>query len=217
MRPAANARRGHAACRASRMTDAIIEFISSHGYWAIALLMFAENVFPPLPSEMIMPFAGFVAARGELSVAGVVAAGVMGSLAGGLPWFFLARRWGAEKLKCLADRHGRWLTVSRSELDRAERWFQRHGVGVLVLGRLVPGVRTLVAVPAGLAGMSLRSFLVWSSLGSLLWTGLLTAAGYLLEDRYEEVVGVLDPAAKLVLASIVVAYAVRVVRGCRRA
>ncbi|HEY0817703.1 MAG TPA: DedA family protein [Rhizobacter sp.] len=197
------------------MTDAIIEFISNHGYWAIAVLMFAENVFPPLPSEMIMPFAGFVAARGELSAAGVVTAGVAGSLAGGLPWFFLARRWGAERLKRLADRHGRWLTVSRAELERAERWFQHHGVGVLVLGRLVPGVRTLVAVPAGLAGMSLRSFVVWSSLGSLLWTGLLTAAGFLLEDRYEEVVGVLDPAAKIVLASIVVAYVVRVARGRR--
>jgi membrane protein DedA with SNARE-associated domain len=195
------------------MTDAIIEFISNHGYWAIALLMLAENLFPPLPSEMIMPFAGFVAARGELNVVGVVAAGVVGSLVGGLPWFYLARRWGADKLKRLADRHGRWLTVSRSEIERAERWFQRHGVVVLVLGRLVPGVRTLIAVPAGLAGMSLRRFILWSSVGSLLWTGLLTAAGYMLENRYERIVGVLDPAAKLVLVLMGVAYGVRVVRG----
>jgi membrane protein DedA with SNARE-associated domain len=195
------------------MTDAIIEFITNHGYWAIALLMLVENLFPPLPSEMIMPFGGFVAARGDLNVVGVVAAGVVGSLVGGLPWFYLAHRWGAEKLKRLADRHGRWLTVNRSEIERAERWFQRHGVVVLVLGRLVPGVRTLIAVPAGLAGMSLRRFILWSSVGSLLWTGLLTAAGYMLETRYERIVGVLDPAAKFVLALMGVAYGLRVVRG----
>lgn len=206
-------REGHTICQCSRVTDAIIEFISNHGYWAIALLMLAENVFPPLPSEMIMPFAGFVAARGDLNVVGVIAAGVVGSLAGGLPWFYLARRWGAEKLKRLADRHGRWLTVDRSEIEHAERWFQRHGVGVLVFGRLVPGVRTLIAVPAGLAGLSLRRFILWSSVGSLLWTVLLTAAGFMLENRYERIVQVLDPAAKFVLALVAVAYGVRVVRG----
>src|SRR5687767_3634892 len=89
-------REGHTVCRRCRMTDAIIEFISNQGYWAIAMLMLVENLFPPLPSEIIMPFAGFVAARGDLNVAGVVAAGVAGSLVGGLPWFYLARRWGAE-------------------------------------------------------------------------------------------------------------------------
>jgi membrane protein DedA with SNARE-associated domain len=195
------------------MTDAIIEFITAYGYWAIALLMLVENLFPPLPSEIIMPFAGFVAARGDLNVIGVVAAGVTGSLVGGLPWFCLARRWGAEKLKQLADRHGSWLTVSRGEIERAERWFQQHGVVVLVFGRLVPGLRTLVAVPAGLAGMSLRRFIVWSTVGSLLWSGLLTAIGYVLENRYDRIVGVLDPVAKIVLASIGVAYVVRVVHG----
>lgn len=199
----------------AEVTDAIIDFITTHGYPAIALLMLLENVFPPLPSEMIMPFAGFAAARGELNPLGVVAAGVFGSVIGGLPWFYVARRWGGEKLKTLADRHGRWLTVSRPDVERAVCWFQLHGVGVLVFGRLIPGVRTLVAVPAGLSGMSLRSFLVWSMVGSTLWTGLLTAAGYALESRYELLVDVIDPVAKLVLAVIVVTYVVRLVRGRR--
>ncbi|HET6599353.1 MAG TPA: DedA family protein, partial [Burkholderiaceae bacterium] len=99
-----------------------------------------------------MPFAGFVAARGELSPAAVVVAGTFGSIVGCLPWFLAARRLGAERLKRLADRHGRWLTVSRDDIDKAERWFRRRGALVLVFGRLLPGVRTLISVPAGFSG-----------------------------------------------------------------
>ncbi|MBA2721458.1 MAG: DedA family protein [Methylibium sp.] len=198
------------------MVDAITHFIGTQGYWAIALLMFAENIFPPLPSELIMPFAGFVAARGELHPALVVAAGAFGSVLGALPWFLAARYWGGERLKQLADRHGRWVTVSREELDRAEQWFHRRGSLVLVFGRLLPGVRTLIAVPAGFTGMALAPFIAWSALGSLLWSALLTGAGYLMESRYEQIAVVLDPAAKLVLAAIAGAYVVRVIRAGRR-
>ncbi len=194
------------------MVDAITGFISAQGYWAIALLMCAENVFPPLPSELIMPFAGFVAARGELHPLAVVAAGTFGSIIGCVPWFAAARHLGAERLKRVADRHGRWLTVSRTDLDRAERWFQRRGAWVLVLGRLLPGVRTLISVPAGFSGMAWTPFLGWTALGSLLWSALLTAAGYLMEARYEQIAQVLEPAARVVFGAIVVTYLVRVVR-----
>lgn len=194
------------------MVQTLTDFIAAQGYLAIALLMVAENIFPPLPSELIMPFAGFVAARGELHPALAVAAGAFGSVLGALPWFFLARWWGCERLKCLADRHGRWLTVSRADIDHAEGWFKRRGALVLVFGRLLPGLRTLVAVPAGLAGMALAPFLAWSLLGSLLWCALLTSAGFLLESRYEEIAGWLDPVAKAVLAAVVGGYVWRVAR-----
>lgn len=197
------------------MVESITNFIGEQGYWAIALLMFTENIFPPLPSELIMPFAGFAAARGDLHPVLVVVAGTLGSLLGALPWFLAARHWGGERLKRLADHHGRWLTVSRDELERAEQWFRRHGSLVLVFGRLLPGVRTLIAVPAGFTGMKLAPFIAWSALGSLLWCGLLTAAGYLMEDRYEQIAGVLDPIAKLVLAAIIGTYALRVIRAGR--
>lgn len=198
------------------MVQTLTDFISAQGYPAIALLMLAENIFPPLPSELIMPFAGFVAARGELHPALAVAAGTFGSVLGALPWFFAARWWGSERLKCLADRHGRWLTVSRHDLDRAECWFRRRGALVLVFGRLLPGLRTLVAAPAGLTGMALGPFLLWSVLGSLLWCSLLTCAGYLLESRYEQIAGWLDPVAKGVLAVIVGGYIWRVARAKHR-
>ncbi len=197
------------------MIEALTEFIASHGYLAVGLLMLVENVFPPIPSELIMPFAGFVAARGDLHLAGVVAAGTFGSVIGGLPWFLLARRWGADRLKQAADRHGRWLTVSRGDIERSQTWFQRHGAPVLVFGRLVPGVRTMIAVPAGFARMGTATFVVWTTLGSALWSGVLAGAGYALEGQYDRIAAVIDPASKFILAALVVAYGVRVWRAGR--
>ncbi|MCW7540017.1 DedA family protein [Aquabacterium sp. A7-Y] len=198
------------------MVDWIIRTITEQGYLAILLLMCAENVFPPLPSELIMPFAGFAAARGDLSLAGVMISGTLGSLLGALPWYVAGRRVGGERLRRFADRHGRWLTVSREELDTADRWFHRHGPLVLVVGRMVPAVRTLIAAPAGVMRLSWLPFLGWSLLGSLLWTGVLTGAGFVLESRYEQISRWIDPVAKGVVALLVLGYVVRVLRYGRR-
>ncbi|NUZ06046.1 DedA family protein [Piscinibacter koreensis] len=198
------------------MVDTITEFIADRGYVAIVLLMFAENVFPPIPSELIMPFAGFSAARGELHPVLVVLAGTAGSLLGGLPWFFAGRWWGAERVKRAADRHGRWLAVSRAEIESAEKWFDRYHAPVLVFGRLLPGVRTLIALPAGFSGMALAPFVVWSAVGSLLWVSLLTGAGYLMESRYGTIAAVLEPGSWIVFGAIVLAYLWRLVRQGRK-
>ena len=197
------------------MVDWITGFISSTGYLGIALLMFAENVFPPIPSELIMPFAGFVAARGELNPIGVLVAGVVGSLLGAVPWYLAGRWLGNERLKRMADRHGRWLTVSRQDLDRAEAWFHRYGLVSVVVGRLVPAVRTLISVPAGITRMHPIPFFAYSAVGTLVWTGLLVGSGYLLESNYERVAEWVDPFSKLVLAAIVAMYLYRLVRQTR--
>ena len=197
------------------MVDWITGFISSTGYLGIALLMFAENVFPPIPSELIMPFAGFVAARGELNPFGVLVAGVVGSLLGAVPWYLAGRWLGNERLKRLADRHGRWLTVSREDLERAEAWFHRYGVVSVVVGRLVPAVRTLISVPAGITRMHPIPFFAYSAVGTVVWTGFLVGAGYLLESHYERVAEWIDPFSKLVLAAIVAMYLYRLVRQTR--
>ena len=105
------------------MADWVIHFIAQHGYGGIALLMLAENVFPPLPSELIMPFAAFQAARGQLHWPLVILAGAIGSLVGTLPWYFAGRLLGLDRVLRFADRHGRWLTLSRNDIERAERWF----------------------------------------------------------------------------------------------
>jgi membrane protein DedA with SNARE-associated domain len=193
------------------MFDWITGVVEQTGYAGIALLMLAENVFPPVPSELIMPLAGFTAAKGELSVVGVVLSGVAGSLAGALLWYWIGCRLGMERLRRWTARHGRWLTLTPAELDQARDWFRRHCGKAVLIGRLVPAVRTLISVPAGIAGMGLPRFLLYSGIGTALWTALLTAAGYVLESRYQEVQGWLNPISNVILIGMALWYVYRVV------
>ena len=194
------------------MAEWVIGFIRDHGYLGIAALMLAENLFPPLPSELIMPFAGYLAATGDRNPLLVVLAGVTGSVVGAYPWYAAGRLLGCARLKRLAEKHGRWLTVSPDDIDRAEAWFKRRGPIVLVLGRLVPALRTVVALPAGLARMGLVPFVLWTVVGSVIWTSLLTLAGYLLESQYERIEKWVNPVSTAIFAIIAIWYVVRVVR-----
>ena len=136
------------------MAEWIIGFIEQYGYVAIVALMALENIFPPLPSELIMPFAGFSAAQGSVSFVGVVVAGTCGSLLGTLPWYAAGRWLGSERLDRFIDRHGRWITITHDELEHARRWFERHGTPAVLFGRMVPAVRTVISVPAGVTRMA---------------------------------------------------------------
>lgn len=193
------------------MFDAIIGFVSSSGYLGVFFLMALENIFPPIPSELIMPLAGFIAARGQLNVVGVLLAGTAGSVLGALPWYYAGKWYGLERLKKLADRHGRWLTVSAHEIEHALEVFNRHGRGAVFFGRLIPAVRTLISVPAGICKMPLLPFLAFSIAGSVLWIGLLTGAGFILEANYTTVQKYLDPLTKGIIGLIVVGYVYRLI------
>lgn len=194
------------------MSDLIIGCIERFGYFGIALLMAMENVFPPVPSELIMPFAGYVAARGDLHIAGVVLAGALGSLAGTLPWYWLGRRIGRERLLRWVGAHGRWFTMSPDEVQRAERWFQRRGGWALLLGRLVPAVRSVISMPAGLAAMPLGRMLLWSACGTLAWSGMLAALGFALESRFARISPWVDKLSLIVVVALAATYVWRVVR-----
>jgi membrane protein DedA with SNARE-associated domain len=193
------------------MFEFITEFLQKSGYLGVFALMALENIFPPIPSEMIMPFAGFVVARGDLNLVGVLLAGTAGSVAGALPWYYAARVYGCERLKRMAGNHARWLTVTPDDIDTALAHFKKHGRKAVLFGRLIPAVRTLISVPAGLGNMSLGQFLLYSSIGSLAWTGLLTAAGFLLENNYKEVAKYVDPVSKTVLGAMLAWYLYRVI------
>ena len=194
------------------MAEWVIQFIGDHGYGAVFALMLAENLFPPFPSELIMPFAGFQAARGQLAWPLVILTGTLGSLVGALPWYFAGRTLGMERTLTFAGRHGRWLTLSRRDLEGAEHWFGRHGALALVLGRLVPALRTVISLPAGVCRMPLGRFCLWTAVGSGLWCSALTAAGYLLEAEYERIAGVMQPVSTGILVIVVAWYLWRVVR-----
>jgi membrane protein DedA with SNARE-associated domain len=188
------------------MVEWITNTMSSLGYLGIGLLMFAENLFPPIPSELIMPLAGFTVAKGEMNFVFAVLAGVLGTVLGALPWYYAGKIMSEERLRTLADKYGKWMALSGKDIDKADRWFDRHGNQAVFFCRLVPGVRTLISLPAGISGMPLAPFLLYSTLGTTLWVGLLTYLGFVLGDNYDLVDEYLGPVSKIVLGLLVVAF-----------
>lgn len=194
------------------MATWIMNIISSAGYAGIVLLMFVENIFPPIPSEVIMPLAGFMVTKGQLGLGAIIVAGTFGSMIGALALYYFGRAVGERRLKQLADKHGRWLTVSCEDVDRANHWFQKYGGWAVFAGRMVPGIRSLISIPAGLYHMKLAPFLLFSSMGAALWTTLLATTGYLLGANFSKVEQYLDPFSYLVFGSLIVFYIVRVIK-----
>lgn len=190
-------------------------FVVHLGYSGIALLTLAETVFPPLPSEVIIPLAAVSAQQAGMNVWSTIAAGTLGSMAGNLFWFALAWRFGMTRFRRLVERHGRWLTADWSEIERAERYFLRHGAMFLCLGRLLPAIRTFVSIPAGLAHMSPLTYLLWSSLGTAAWTSVLAGAGWQLGARYGEIETVLAPLTLAVILPFLAWYLWRLYKSFR--
>jgi membrane protein DedA with SNARE-associated domain len=188
------------------MSDWVVRLIEQSGYLGVAFLMFLETIFPPIPSEVIMPVAGVAAANGRMHYGLVVLAGTAGAMLGNIVWYLAARALGVHRLEPIIRRHGRWLTMSWRDVERAEVWFRRNGVFFVFLGRLLPTVRSLVSIPAGLLRMRFKTFLLASTLGTFCWTALLAGAGYKLRENFAEVDQFLGPASNAVIVVLVAGY-----------
>ena len=188
------------------MSDWVVRLIEQSGYLGVAFLMFLETIFPPIPSEVIMPIAGVSAAQGKLGFIPVVASGTAGAMLGNTVWYLAARALGVHRLKPLITRYGRWLTITWPEVNRAERWFAKHGTFFVFFGRLLPTIRSLVSVPAGLLRMRFKSFFVASLLGTASWTAILAGAGYKLQENVTEVERMIGPASNAILVVLAAGY-----------
>lgn len=166
------------------MIEWATNLVATGGLPGVFLLMVAENLFPPIPSEVIMPLAGFAAAQGKLSLPGVVLAGSAGAVVGNGVWYELARAFGAARTRALLTRFGRYAGITEDEVGKAEATMRRNGPVAVLFGRFMPGIRTAISIPAGLVELPRRVFYVWTSLGTLIWTGGLAIGGYVLEDRF---------------------------------
>ncbi|HEX3034080.1 MAG TPA: DedA family protein [Thermodesulfobacteriota bacterium] len=186
------------------MLNWINNTLDALGYPGIVLFMFLENVFPLIPSEAIMPFAGFMTAQGRFSFLGVIAAGMFGSVLGNLPLYYLGKFVGEERLKRWADQYGKWVGLTHRDIDKAKDWFDRHGSKTVFLCRLVPGIRSIISIPAGFADMRLSTFLFYSALGTGLWGTILAYLGRVLGKNYKQVEQYMSLAGYIVLAIIVV-------------
>tara|TARA_B100000214_G_scaffold352824_1_gene308348 strand:- start:1285 stop:1938 length:654 start_codon:yes stop_codon:yes gene_type:complete len=157
------------------------------GYGAILLAMFLENLIPPIPSELIMPLGGFYVSQGQLDFVPVVLAGLIGTVMGALPWYGIGRLVNEQRLEQWLKNNGRWIGLNPQELARSRKWFNRYGISLVFWGRLVPGIRTLISVPAGVELMPMSPFLIWTTAGSLIWTLFLTSTGFYLGDNYANI------------------------------
>ena len=168
------------------MHEFIIEAIARGGYLGIALLMAIENVFPPIPSEVIMGIGGVLVARGEMEFWPLLAAGTVGCTVGNWFWFWIGDSWGYKRLAPFIEKHGRWLTRDWEHIEQASRFFQRQGQWVVFFLRFSPFLRTIISLPAGLSHMSKWRFLVFTFLGAGIWNVLLILGGELLATWLEE-------------------------------
>jgi len=176
------------------------DVINQFGYLGVALLVVIENVFPPIPSEIVLPFAGFVAQQGasavnatagaaqsDTTVVGMMIAATVGSVVGALILYFVSAAIGPERLRGFVERFGKWFGVKSADLVRAEEWFDRRSVVAVLVGRCVPLIRSIVSIPAGFRRMKLTGFVVLTAIGSAVWNIALIGAGAVLGDQWERV------------------------------
>jgi membrane protein DedA with SNARE-associated domain len=169
------------------LTEWVADVVDALGYVGVAFLVALENLFPPIPSEVVLPMAGFVAGRGDAWVVGMVIASTIGSVVGALALYAIAAAIGPERLRAIVVRHGKWLRLTEKDLDKAEDWFDRRSTFAVLVGRCVPLIRSLVSIPAGFRRMPIGQFTLYTLIGSVVWNSALVGAGYALGDRWEQV------------------------------
>jgi membrane protein DedA with SNARE-associated domain len=184
------------------LAEWVTDVIERLGYVGVALLVALENLFPPIPSEIVLPFAGFVARDGRATLWGMILAATIGSMIGAWVLYGIAAAIGPARLRILLLRYGRWLRLSSTDMDKAEAWFDRRSTMAVLLCRCVPLMRSLISIPAGFRRMDLARFSLYTLLGSLVWNTALIGAGYLLRSRWEDVEPVLSWFQYVVIAAI---------------
>ena len=199
------------------MFEWVTQMVAAGGLLGVFALMVLENLFPPIPSELIMAASGFAAARGQMSLPWLIVFAVAGTLLGNVVWYELGRWLGIERFRPLVIRYGKWFAVEEEDLDRATAMLRRWGPVAICIGRMFPGVRTLISVPAGMVEIPRHVFYVWTALGSAVWLSFLALAGYFLEDHYESVERWVEPMAWVVIGVAIGGYAAHLAHAFRRA
>lgn len=188
------------------MTDWVVYLIDAGGYWGICFLMVIENIFPPIPSELIMGIAGIRVGQGRLEMAPLLAFGTLGTTIGNYAWYLVGRMLDIEHLRPLVDRYGKWATIEWSDIEAMNRLFARYGQIIVFVLRFMPTFRTMISLPAGLFRMGHVRFLAWTAAGALIWNIVLAGAGYFLGANFRRIDDYVGPAATVTVVLIAVFY-----------
>ena len=183
----------------------ITDIMSQYGYLGIFLLIMLENIFPPIPSEVILTFGGAMTAKTDMTVMGVILISTAGSVAGAVILYGIGRMLDVKRLEKIVDRYGRVLRLTRKDIYKADSWFDKYGIWTVLFCRLIPLIRSLISIPAGMSNMKFGLFLLFTTVGTLIWNTILVSVGAAVGDNWESIVGVMDVYSNIVYLLIVIA------------
>ncbi|HPM13883.1 MAG TPA: DedA family protein [Candidatus Dojkabacteria bacterium] len=194
--------------------DWLVNAISTIGYPGVFISVFLESFFAPIPSEIILPFSGFVASTGKMDLVFVMVIATVAAYLGSLPFYFIGK-WGEKPVINFIGKYGKYLFIQQKDVDKVFGAFDKYGKGVVFFGRLIPMIRTLISFPAGVAKMQFARFSMYTLLGSLTWNILLTYAGYQLGDHWSVVSKWIEKYQNVILVLIIIAVLLYIIRGIK--
>lgn len=198
------------------MENWITSFMEEYGYLGIMLMIALENVFPPIPSEVILTFGGFMTTTSELTVPGVVVAATIGSVLGAVILYGVGRILSVERMESIVERWGHILRVKKEDIRKADAWFDKYGPWTVLFCRMIPLIRSLISIPAGMSGMNFWVFLFFTTIGTLIWNVILVSIGAALGDRWEDILAFMDVYSNVTYAFIAVCLLIFVIYWFRK-
>lgn len=186
------------------MQNFLEEIINQFGYAAIVVLIAVENIFPPIPSEVILTFGGFMTAATDMTVTGVIIASTAGSVGGAVVLYYLGSILGAERMKRIVMKYGKWLRLTTDDVDKSYGWFNKFGSWTVFFCRFIPLIRSLISIPAGMSRMNMLKFLVLTTIGTFIWNTVLVNLGASVGENWEDIVAVMDVYSNIAYAVIAV-------------
>lgn len=198
------------------MENWITSFMEEYGYLGIMLMIALENVFPPIPSEVILTFGGFMTTTSELTVPGVIIAATVGSVLGAVILYGVGRILSVERMESIVERWGHILRVKKEDIRKADAWFDKYGPWTVLFCRMIPLIRSLISIPAGMSGMNFWVFLFFTTIGTLIWNVILVSIGAALGDRWEDILAFMDVYSNVTYAFIAVCLLIFVIYWFRK-
>ncbi|ANF95261.1 DedA family protein [Paenibacillus bovis] len=187
------------------MQNWITSFMEEYGYIGIALIIALENVFPPIPSEIVLPFGGFMTTNSSLTVIGVIIAATIGSVAGAVILYGIGRALDVARLEKIIDRWGHILRIKKEDVHRADAWFDKYGYWTVLFCRMIPLVRSLISIPAGMSNMKFGLFLLFTTIGTVIWNTVLVTVGAALGENWHSITNFMDIYSNIAYAVIAIA------------
>ena len=194
------------------MQDLIIEIMNSFGYIGVFLLITIENVFPPIPSEVILLFGGFMTTYTSMNVIGVIIASTLGSVLGAIILYYIGKILNKERLKkIITSKPGKLLRLKPEDIDKADEWFDTKGNKTVFFCRFIPVIRSLISIPAGMSEMPMKKFLIYTTLGSLIWNAALTIAGSIVGENWTSILEIMDNYSHIIVILLAIIFVIAII------